>query len=123
MGDYESTEATDLGASSRLRNYEITSLQRPLIWEPARDYEITRLRADRCLFFLGKVKLRNYEITRLRADRCLFFSGEGQFTRLRDYEFTEATDLGASSRLRDYEITRLRADRCHFFPRKGEITR
>ena len=34
-----------------------------------------------------------------------FFSGEGQITRLRDYEFTEATYLGASSRLRDYEIT------------------
>ena len=51
----------------KLQNYKITSLQRPLIWEPARDYEITRLRADRCLFFLGKVKLRDYEITRLQA--------------------------------------------------------
>ena len=66
LQDYEFTEATELGASSRLRNYEITSLQSPLIWEPARDYEITRL----------------------RADRCLFISGEGQITKLQDYELT-----------------------------------
>ena len=50
-------------------------------------------------------RLRNYEITRLRADRCLFLSWEGQITKLRDYELTEATDLGASLRLRNYKIT------------------
>ena len=69
-----------------------------------------------------------------------FFSGEGQITKLQDYEFTEATELGASSRLRnyeitslqrpliweparDYEITRLRADRCLFISGEGQITK
>ena len=42
---------------------------------------------------------------RLRADRYLFISGEGQITKLQDYEFTETTDLGASSILQNYEIT------------------
>ena len=54
---------------------------------------------------VASLRLRNYEITRLRADRCLFISGEGQITKLQDYEFTESTDLGASSRLRNYKIT------------------
>ena len=93
----------------KLRNYNIVSLQRPVIWETARDYEITRL----------------------RADRCLFISGEGQITKLQDYELTEATDLEDSSRLwnckitsrqmpfyfwgrSNYEITRLRAYREQF---------
>ena len=30
----------------------------------------------------------NYEITKLRADRCLLFPGGGQITRLRNYEIT-----------------------------------
>ena len=83
LRDYELTDAFLILGKVKLRNYKITSLQRPLIWEPAWDYEIMRL----------------------RADRCLFISGEGQITDLQDYEFTEATDLGASSRLRNYEIT------------------
>ena len=41
---------------------------------------------------------------RLRADRYLFISGEGQITKLQEYEFTETTDLGASSILQNYEI-------------------
>ena len=75
------TEATDLVASSRLRNYEIT-----------------RLRADRFLFISGEGQITELhimslqrpligsqlkiEITGLGADRCLFISGEGQITEL-----------------------------------------
>ena len=83
LHDYELTDAFLFLRKVKLRNYNITSLQRPLTWETARDNEIAWL----------------------WADRCLFISGEGQITKLQDYEFTEATDLGASSRLRNYEIT------------------
>ena len=104
LQDFEFTEATDLVASFWLRNYKIT-------W----------LRADRCLFISGEGQITELhitslqrpligsqlkiEITRLWVDRCLFNSGEGQITELQDYEFTETTDLGASSILQNYEIT------------------
>ena len=82
----------------------------------------------------------DYEIMRLQADRCLFITGEGQITDLQDYEFTEATDLGASLRLRNYEITswqipfyfwgksnyeitRLRVYRDHWFGSQLNITK
>ena len=51
----------------------------------------------------------NYEITKLRADRCLLFPGKGQITRLRDYELTDASFFPGEVKLRDYEITRLQA--------------
>ena len=82
LRDYELTDAFLILGKVKLRNYKITSLQRPLIWEPAWDYEIMRL----------------------HADRCLLISGEGQITELQDYEFTVTTDLGASLILRNYMI-------------------
>ena len=38
-----------------------------------------------------------------------FFSGEGEITRLRDYELTDAFFFLGKAKLRDYEITRLQA--------------